>query len=206
MTVLDVGADIGYYTLLFAKRVGEAGRVIAFEPIPSARDKIEANIRLNKYHNVTVCEKALFSGSGKAVLEDPFRLSRLNTGKTASEGNDIEIQMVTFDEYGALLELSRLDLVKIDVEGAEVDVLMGMQKTINAYRPSLLIEIHPTQIMHFGHSVEKLLNLLKNMGYSYAPVDKKTIKSSDDNVTVYCTSAEETSVKKTDERVPDGRF
>jgi len=187
MTVIDVGADIGYYTLLFAKRVGTEGRVIAFEPIPSAIEKLEQNIRLNGYTNVTVCHYALFSSSGHAILESPFQLSRINPAKTTSEKKDIQVQTRVFDECVSNLKVQRIDLVKIDVEGAELDVLHGMRHSLERYHPALLIEVHPNTIGYFNHGSEDLVKFLAAMKYCTHPVDKSSLNFENGNITIYCT-------------------
>lgn len=187
MTVLDVGADIGYYTLLFAKRVGPLGRVVAFEPIPEALEKLECNVRLNGYTNVTICDFALFSGSGSVILEAPLELSRINLAKSANEKNDIRIQTRTFDECESELNIRRVDLVKIDVEGAELDVLYGMQRSLKKYHPALLVEVHPEGLVCFKHRPEDVLRFLERMKYTIQPIDKPTLDFKGGNVTIYCT-------------------
>jgi FkbM family methyltransferase len=187
MTVIDVGADIGYYTLLFAKRVGKEGRVIAFEPIPAAREKLEHNVRLNGYTNVTICDFALFSSNGQAILEGPFQLSRINPAKTTGEKKDIHIQTRVFDECVSKLKVQRIDLVKIDVEGAEVDVLHGMRHSLRKYHPALLIEVHPNALGCFNHSPEDLVKFLAAMKYCAHPIDKSSGDFENGNITIYCT-------------------
>ena len=187
MTVLDVGADIGYYTLLFAKRVGKDGRVVAFEPIPAAREKLEHNVRLNGYTNVTICDFALFSSNGQGILEGPFQLSRINPAKTTSEKQDIQIQTRVFDECVSKLQVQRIDLVKIDVEGAELDVLRGMEQSLENYHPILLIEVHPKHLSHFNYGPEDLLRLLEALNYRVHPVDKTSLDFRNGNVTICCT-------------------
>ncbi len=187
MTAIDVGADTGYYTLLFAKRVRRLGRVIAFEPIPSARKVLEDNIRLNGYTNVTVCDFALFSSNGLVALESPRILSRIDPTKTTNIKTGISIRTRTFDECVSELEVQRIDLVKIDVEGAELDVLLGMKNSLDKYHPALLIEVHPDHIGHFGHSIEHLVRFLEDMEYSIEPVDKPTPDFGSGNITIFCT-------------------
>jgi FkbM family methyltransferase len=187
MTTIDVGADTGYYTLFFAKRVGKPGRVVAFEPIPSAIDVLERNIRLNGYNNITVCNFALSSRNGSAILEAPRELSRIDMTKHTSNGNSIEIETRIFDECTTELDIRRIDLVKVDVEGAELDVLLGMRHSLEKHHPALLIEIHPHHITHFDHTVEDLLKFLETMKYSLDPVDKPSLDFTSGNITIYCT-------------------
>ena len=186
MTVIDVGADTGYYTLLFAKRVGTQGRIVAFEPIPSAREVLEYNIRLNAYINVTVCSFALFSTTRSVVLQAPRELSRIDPMKNSSDPSGIEIQTRVFDECVSELDIQKIDLVKVDVEGAELDVLFGMRDSLEEYHPALLIEVHPNHIGDFGHTVEDLLQFLEGMNYSLEPVDKGTLDFRSGNITIYC--------------------
>jgi len=187
MTVIDVGADIGYYTLLFARRVGKEGRVIAFEPIPEAKERLEDNVGLNGYANVTICDFALFSSEGQVVLEGPLQLSRINLFKSNTENKDIRVMTRVFDQVVPEFELHRIDLVKIDVEGAELDVLRGMEGSLKMYHPHLLIEVHPDYLSHFDCGPEDLLGFLHAMKYTIQAVDKGTVTFSQGNITIYCT-------------------
>jgi len=188
MTVIDVGADTGYYTLLFAKRVGRVGRVIAFEPIPSARDILERNISLNHYTNmITVCDFALFSHNASTVLEAPRKFSRINSKKTTNESNGIRIQTRIFDECVPEFNVQRIDIVKIDVEGAELDVLYGMRRSLEEYHPTLLVEVHPNYLEDFGFTPEDLIRFLDDTKYCIHPVDKPFLNFKDGNITIYCT-------------------
>jgi FkbM family methyltransferase len=186
MTVMDIGADTGYYTLLFAKRVGRPGRVIAFEPIPSARETLERNISLNNYTNITVCDFALFSSNGSAVLESPRELSRINPRKTMNENGDIKIQTKIFDECFSELNIQTIDIAKIDVEGAELDVLHGMRHSLGKYHPALLIEVHPDHLRHFSYRPEDLVEFLDDMKYCVHPVDKPSLNFKNGNIAIYC--------------------
>ncbi len=186
MTVIDVGADTGYYTLLFAKRVGRVGRVIAFEPIPSAREALKRNISLNNYTNITVCDFALYSSNSFTVLEAPREVSRINPRKTKNEKNCIQIQTRIFDECVPELNIQEIEMVKIDVEGAELDVLYGMRHSLEKYHPALLVEVHPNYLSHFSHTPEDLIRFLVDVKYSVHPVDKPSLGFDVGNITVYC--------------------
>jgi FkbM family methyltransferase len=187
MTVIDVGADTGYYTLLFAKRVGRVGRVIAFEPIPSAREALKRNISLNNYTNITVCDFALYSSNSSTVLEAPRQVSRINPRKTKNEKNCIQIQTRIFDECVPELKVRGIDLVKIDVEGAELDVLHGMKDSLERCHPALLIEVHPIYLGYFDCGTKDLLKFLDAMEYCVYPVDKPRLDFKNGNTTIYCT-------------------
>ena len=187
MTILDVGADIGYYTLLFAKRVGRQGRVIAFEPIPAARATLEKNIRLNGYRNVSVLDYALYDINGSFVLEGPLDVSRINPLKAGEGENDLTIETRIFDDCLKALAVDHIDLVKIDVEGAEMNVLEGMKTSLQKFHPALLVEVHPEHLGKFNKTTEDLMQFLDGMGYGVTPVDKSALNFEEGNITIYCT-------------------
>ena len=186
MTVLDVGADIGYYTLLFAKRVGPQGRILAFEPIPEALATLNYNIRLNRYQNVTVLEYGLYNENGSFILEGPLDVSRINPARSDQGKKDLTITTRVFDECARELGIRRIDLVKIDVEGAEMSVLEGMIHTLKAQHPALLVEVHPMYLGLFGHGAEGLIRFLWDMEYSIHPVDHPVLDLRGGNITIYC--------------------
>lgn len=185
MTVVDVGADMGYYSLLFANKVGPTGKVIAFEPIPLAKALLDENIRINKLTNVLSYQFAISDRTGKAVLESPLKKSRVSLQKTQAMNDDIEIEIRHFDEWQIAMAIGVINMVKIDVEGAELMVLMGMRNTLVAQRPALLIEIHPDQLPHFGHTVKDLLTFLKDLDYEATPIDRPEMVFDLGNITVY---------------------
>ena len=185
MTVIDVGADIGYYTLLFAKRVGEGGRVCAFEPIPKARATLERNVGLNRYENVTIFDYALYDASGTFVLEGPLEASRINPAKNRAGEKDLEIQTRVFDDCFAELSIQTIDLVKIDVEGAEINVLKGMKRCLQEFHPNLLVEVHPAHLSKFEHRAEELLQFLRELRYDIYPIDKSCLDFKSGNITIY---------------------
>ena len=187
MTVLDIGADVGYYTLLFARLVGKQGRVLAFEPIPKAREYLARNVSMNEYRNITILDFALFDRAGVVCLEAPFRLSRLNLAKQAESQDDVQVEMKVFDDWSAAEGIARVDLLKVDVEGAELGVLRGMRRRLESDRPVLIIEIHPEQLGAFGHSSAELVEFLASLGYTrLEPIDRPALDLSGGNITVLC--------------------
>lgn len=185
MTAVDVGADIGYFTLLFAKLVGSTGKVLSFEPIPAAKDYLDHNVQMNGLNTVSTFPVALFDRTGKSLLEDPLRTSRMNPTKNEASANDIAVDMVIFDDFRSACNIDHVDFVKIDVEGAEQNVLKGMLRTLENDHPILLIEIHPAALAGFGFSPNDLLALLSHYDYQIRPVDATSLDFSR-NVTVLC--------------------
>ncbi|MGA8763825.1 MAG: FkbM family methyltransferase [Candidatus Sulfotelmatobacter sp.] len=141
-TVYDIGANIGYVSLLLAKRVGASGRVVAFEPVPQNIASLRRNIAVNRINNVQLLEFAASDKPGEAVIRIAENLA---TASLVWHRNDpcateLGIQTVAIDQLVDAGELGRPTFVKIDVEGAESAVLNGMRRTISAARPVVFIE------------------------------------------------------------------
>jgi FkbM family methyltransferase len=140
---VDVGAHIGLYAVRAARELGDRGRVVAFEPNPSARAQLEENITLNGRNNVIVVAAAAAAASGRATLHVPATadpsFSSLEGGRFA-EGAPVEIETETIDTAVAGHAL-RPSVIKIDVEGGELDVLRGAEQTIDEFRPAVLVEV-----------------------------------------------------------------
>jgi FkbM family methyltransferase len=139
---VDIGANIGYFTLLLAKLVGPQGRVIVFEPLPENFDVLRENVDLNGYRNVILEPKAVLDTPGSARLYR--QREHLLTG-TASvvqgQGVGLRVPAVSLDAYlDAIGE--RVNFVKIDVEGAEAAVLEGMRRILAEDAPIVLVELH----------------------------------------------------------------
>ena len=148
MTFLDVGANIGYFTLLAALLVGKTGRVLAFEPQQSNCQLLEQSIAANGLQNITLfpyaaAEKAQtlpFSGGG---ADSNGRI--INPSETLAQMYALPtVEAVVLDEHLAGIE--RLDVVKMDIEGAEPRAWAGMQRLIEKYRPVVLMEFAPDLI------------------------------------------------------------
>jgi FkbM family methyltransferase len=138
---VDVGAHVGMYTVAAAKAT--TGRVLAFEPNPSARAQLAENLTLNGCRNVLVVPKAAGDAPGRALLHVPATpdpsFSSLEPGRFA-EGEPIDVEVTTVDAEVAAAGL-RPAVVKIDVEGGELQVVGGMSGTIAAHRPVVLVEV-----------------------------------------------------------------
>lgn len=136
--VLDVGAHIGTHTLAFAKAVGPAGHVVAFEPQRWAHSYLCANVVLNSLDNVTTMRAAVGGECGKRQIPGVNPREPQNFGAVDLRRDDIgeAVDCVTIDS----LDLKGCNLIKIDVEGMEFDVLDGAADTIQRYHPVLFVE------------------------------------------------------------------
>lgn len=190
MRVWDIGADVGYFSLLFAGLAGPQGRVRAFEPIPKARLRLEENLRLNTCATVEVESRALGSQPGKFILEKPLEVSRINPDKTAPGPDDIEVQVVRGDDVFAESGWAALDLIKLDVEGAELGILRGLTGVLQRHRPALILEIHGPYLPMFGASGEEVVKWLQGQGYQLKPIDRTNPRWNEENTTVWAARAD----------------
>jgi len=171
----DIGANIGFFSCIGARLVGESGHVYAFEPVVKNVNAIRRNVKLNRFDNVTIIEKAVGRSNGKAQL-----LLTKNTGghTLASAGaphNVIDTQTVGVVSVDSLVSTKAIEppsVVKIDVEGAEVDVLSGMANTIKIYRPIIIYEIDDEDIHAYKQKQENIELHLKRYEYRIEPLEE----------------------------------
>jgi FkbM family methyltransferase len=152
MTALDLGSYGGFFTLLLSQLVGPKGRVIAFEPLPANFRVLQENVRLNSIENVTVERLAVSSQSGEFRLDVPSLESPLLAGPFQDEDDrgTTLVLATSLDDYVFQNE-TRVDFIKIDVEGAEDDVLRGAQRTLDTFHPTMVIELHNLENEHGLH-------------------------------------------------------
>jgi FkbM family methyltransferase len=136
--VFDVGAHAGFVTLCAAQIVDGGGRVVAFEPLPANLENLRRHVELNDLRNVDVLPYALAAVAGTARFDVGGDLS---TGHLADGGN-VEVETVSLDGLLASGDVPPPDVVKIDVEGAEADVLTGAARLLGVRRPALILATH----------------------------------------------------------------
>jgi FkbM family methyltransferase len=177
MTVLDVGAHVGQYTLLASGLVGPAGRVIAFEPHPVLGPVLRRNVSRAGGQNVTVLPVALGRAPGPATLvlhpPDNFGGSSLRPDDASADHARATVEVTTLDEAMGRLGRPPVDLAKIDVEGAELDVLEGARGTLAA-NPGivLIVEFMRANPLRFGRTVEDLEARLRELGFQLFTLTK----------------------------------
>lgn len=182
MIFIDVGANEGLYSLFAACRVQPAGRVLAVEP--SAREvyRLRRNLSLNPDLPVTVCQVALGARVGEAELKIAEDLhAGHNTLGEFVYGNvqcvrAERISLTTLDALVAREGLSRVDAVKIDVEGGELGVLQGGIKTLETFKPVILFELLEPALQAQGASAQAVLSLLSQLNYEIRGLDPDTGK------------------------------
>jgi FkbM family methyltransferase len=162
--VIDIGANIGYYTLLAATLVGEKGRVYAFEPDKGNLAFLQHNVELNQLKNITISPNAVSDREGDTTIY----LSNVEAG----EHSLIKVPARKIDRT-ATIHTVTLDsvvnepvgLIKVDVEGAEVKVLTGAKNLLQKYHPVLVVECWEDGLKASGNTIEGLFSLLKASGY-----------------------------------------
>jgi len=176
--VVDLGANIGYFTLLAARLVGKGGRVYAFEPEPRNYSYLLKNIQLNSYSNITAIQKAVSDRDGKARLYmcpydtghhtinqqegiEDYRHGR--TGRVSA----VDVESVILDRFMEGRE-DGIDVIKMDVEGAEALALSGMDRILKENKDiKMFVEFFPLFIKKMGSSPEEFISkLLEDYGFS----------------------------------------
>jgi FkbM family methyltransferase len=175
MTVIDIGAHIGYYTLLFAKLAGADGRIISFEPFPQNFALLKENVGLNHLDHVLVLPQAVFSRDDEIMLTVPDELHNSGEASVAQTPGtaQLRVQALTLDSYCGSASVQP-DFLKMDVEGAEYDVLLGARETITRCHPKLLIELHHFDGNTAAHPVPELLD---SWGYDVQWLERSLMTS-----------------------------
>jgi FkbM family methyltransferase len=148
MTVVDVGAHLGVFTVLMSRLVGPHGRVIAFEPTASTRRALVETVELNGCTNVLIRSEAAAATSGTAVLHDVTAFgAKVANSLVPFERSDtsVTVRTLAIDD----LEM-HVGLLKIDAEGAEFAVLCGAARTLQRYHPDISLALHPRQLEAAG--------------------------------------------------------
>jgi FkbM family methyltransferase len=171
----DVGANLGYFTLLAATRLGNTGRVVAFEPGQRAHERLTENISLNPCTNILVCNVAVTDQAGEAVLYSQPGLAdgRANLYRAGDEQTESEpVRTVSLDGWRKQQGQPGPDFIKMDVEGAELAVLKGAEETLAASAPLLLVEMKEGIFQALGLDRNAIQELLGRHGYRPAGLER----------------------------------
>lgn len=172
-TVLDIGANIGYYSLIFAELVGDTGKVYAFEPDPSNFALLCQNIELNDYDNIEPIQKAVSNHNSLLNLhlcEDNYGMHRIYDSICCTE--HVEVEAIRLDDFFADFN-GTIDFIKMDIEGAEYVALQGMQQLLIRHREvKLLMEFSPAALFEFGINPQHLLDFLVKENFKLQLVEE----------------------------------
>jgi FkbM family methyltransferase len=187
MTFIDIGANIGYYTVIASKRVGKSGRVYCFEPDPQNYRMLVKNISENKLSNVCPQSTALSDSTGTATLHTDsknFGAHSLNKSNIWDEKSEVTVSTMKLDDF---VGADKIDMIKLDVQGAESKVIAGSIRTLMTQRPILVLELWPYGIQKMGDDPVKLVRDLEEIGYHIQVTEdyrkNKIVGSVEDSIT-----------------------
>ena len=161
--VVDAGANIGVITVIFSKKVGDTGKIIAIEPEEENLRLLEMNIKKHSLKNVIVIKKGLYCKKDKKLLTLHSSGDHTLYDKFMREGEKVAIEVDTLDNLLKELKIEKVDFIKMDIEGAEIDAIKGMEKTL-LKKPKLVIAAYH---LHDGEPTYKVLApYLRELGYN----------------------------------------
>lgn len=183
MTFVDVGANQGEFTLFAAFKLTD-GLVISFEPLGKNLKSLFENISLNNFSNISINQFGLSNKNEKLPIytsENKLLHSGVHEGLSSIYKTDdrsileevVDIKVFDIEYFD---KIQKLDFVKIDIEGAELYCLKGMEKSINKFRPQILIEINDETFRAAGYTKRELLNYIKTLNYSVNEIRKGKLR------------------------------
>ena len=177
MSFVDVGANWGYFTLMAASLVGPSGRVLSLEPDPRLFSILEGNIGRNQLQHVTCLPVAAAREPGRLTLAgydeegENFGISRI-VARNEEAKQSYNVDADSLDRILDRQQLASVDLMKMDIEGAEVFALPGLEASLRCARVKrLLLELHPGLIAEHGGTADRLIGLLHQAGYTGWTID-----------------------------------
>ncbi|RDV37394.1 FkbM family methyltransferase [Bradymonadaceae bacterium TMQ3] len=172
---IDIGANHGEFTVVAARHLPQ-GRVISFEPNESVHRRLRFNVEANHFENVTLSTSGLSDAPGVATIYASANLDHDGTTNqglatlypTESRGQVVhEIELTTLDTFVKDAALERVDLIKIDIEGAELSALKGADEVLTGFRPNIILELNEGTCKSAGYTMSDLLDHLGGYGYTF---------------------------------------
>jgi FkbM family methyltransferase len=165
MVVLDIGSNIGDTLLNLAKR-NPNGKSIGFEPVPFLYQRAKTNLELNDFPNIELHNLAISDKNGCLYFDIP---KNRNSGSISMvnkpTATSTEVKAISLDTFVKVNNIKKVDLVKIDVEGFEMNVLMGALQTIKYHKPILFVEVIDDYLVRSNSTASHLIKFIKDLGY-----------------------------------------
>jgi len=184
MNVINIGSNVGCLTLACAKKVGNSGKVFAFEPFPKTVEFLRRNVKANNFENIQVIPKAVSNKTGKAKLLDNVSSVWNSIPQKEIPGfNRIEVDQTSIDDFLKDYPLS-IDFIVIDAEGSETNILRGMKETIDKNHDlQIIVEYNPIALEFVGSNGKELLDTILDLGLLKYVIDENngTLRSLETN-------------------------
>lgn len=173
--VYDIGANVGYYTLLASILVGPKGKVIAFEPLPRNLAFLRTHLKINNLKNVQIIDSAISDTKGEMF----FSTDTHHAMGHISQDGSLRVKVVSLDEIVTNLGLPKPDVLKIDIEGAEYEALIGAEEQLRRHHPMIFLATHGTEVHH------QCCAYLTELGYALEAIDGKLVANTDELVAIF---------------------
>lgn len=188
--IFDIGANFGFYSCLLAHGLRSKCEVYSFEPFPETYARLQENVRRNHLED---CVRAFPIGLSDVSGHVSMSGVHGNSGAAHITPKKGDITLLTLDQVCVDCAITRIDFIKLDVEGFEVFVLRGGAKTIQRYKPVILVEMNPPTLQRAGVACKELSETLERYGYCLYFANKKKLvpltvlpKLGDDYIDVFC--------------------
>ncbi len=165
--IIDVGSNIGQTAMTLANMTFDKAIIYGFEPDPVNFEKAIKNLKLNTFRNIKYQNIGLGAKKGELFLrvDTPTNRGGNRIDQQNKSENSIEIKIERLDDLVLDMNIEKIDLIKIDVEGFELEVLKGAENVLRKHKPLLFIEVDDKNLLQQGASSFKLINFLNNIGY-----------------------------------------
>jgi len=172
---LDIGSNVGYFSVIASRIVGAKGEVHSFEAIPKICTLLSRSIKINNVKNIYLLNNAIYSKNEKVrfCTMKNSAFSHISKNKTSSQF--IEVDAVTLDSLTE--NFRRVDLIKMDVEGSEMDAILGGERFIKKFKPKIIMEVQDWSLKEFGYSSTDILSFFRNLGYNAYDLKGRLITS-----------------------------
>ncbi len=175
MVFVDIGANLGEYTLFAAKRVTH-GKVLAFEPLPKMNSLLGENVNLNQFKNVSVLRYGLSDAEGilpiHEIEAEDEGLSTFYPGDRKIK-NRIDVPLKSFDSEFEHFGIARIDFIKMDIEGGELNALKGARGSIDRFKPLVIVEINASTYLAAGYSFDDVYQFFELLNYQPYEINKQ---------------------------------
>lgn len=182
MNIIDVGANIGFTVFSMASKCSPEGKIYAFEPDPYNFLQLKNNKALNSFNNIEIFN--LGAGLKKEQLKLAVNTENNRGGNRIKQNvseNYSLVNIIKLDDFIVEKNIKKIDLIKIDVEGFEMNVLFGARQLLNQYMPVLFIELSDNNLREQGSDAAKLISFLIGLGYKCINANNNELVNSDDN-------------------------